>query len=365
MKDHFFISRSFIYSLCLATAALAGCSSPHSLNNSYHSSRDKNNAPDFSEMYNWAAHPYKVDPSDSTPAPYRQFIYDSTVDVFFIYPTSYTDNDAVNPEDLSNPLEQLKWNASVNDSALNERTDESSILYQASVFNHYRVFAPRYRQAHYQSFFIPDSLSKPFFDTAFSDVQNAFNYYLKYYNQGRPFIIASHSQGTVHAIRLIRESIENAPCKQQLLAAYLPGVPVQASYFKQFKPCNSSNETGCFVSWRTFKKGYEPEWVKNEHEKMVVVNPLTWESNTNLAQKEYNGGAVLYKFNKPKEHAVSAQVHGNILWTSKPRFWGSIFLTRKNYHIGDYNLFWKNIRDNVDERVAAYKQEQGLASGSK
>jgi hypothetical protein len=55
---------------------------------------------------------------------------------------------------------------------------------------------------------------------------------------------------------------------------------------------------------------------------------------------------------------VGAGIHGNILWSSKPRFFGNIFFTRKNYHIGDINLFWKNIRDNVAQQTAGYKFQQ-------
>lgn len=71
------------------------------------------------------------------------------------------------------------------------------------------------------------------------------------------------------------------------------------------------------------------------------------------APRSLNKGAVLFRFNQPSK-GVSAKVHGNILWASKPKFFGSLFFTKKNYHIGDINLFWKNIRDNIDERVKAY-----------
>ena len=41
----------------------------------------------------------------------------------------------------------------LNDQSLNAKTDYSTILYQASAFNEYRVFAPRYRQAHLRSYY--------------------------------------------------------------------------------------------------------------------------------------------------------------------------------------------------------------------
>jgi hypothetical protein len=135
-------------------------------------------------------------------------------------------------------------------------------------------------------------------------------------------------------------------------------MPVPVNYFSVCKPCTNSTQTDCFVSWRTFKKGYTPGFVKIENYKTVVVNPLNWTMDTLPVPKSYNKGAVLFEFNKPRPNAVSARIHGNILWTSKPHFWGSIFFLKKNYHIGDINLFWKNIRDNVDDRVNAFKKNE-------
>lgn len=311
-------------------------------------------APDYNAINMWAAHPWKNDPSDSTPRPYLSSRKDTTVDVFFIHPTTYTQNDVV----ASKPYTMQYWNASVLDEALNKKTDESSILNQASPFNVYRVFAPRYRQAHLKSFSLPDSISKPFFDTAYADVKKAFEYYLLHFNQGRPFIIASHSQGTLHAGRLIREMIEEKPLQQQMIAAYIIGLAVPVSYFKSLPLCDSPEGTGCFVSWRTFKKGYVPSWILAEKEKSYVVNPISWKTDTAWVSRKQQKGAVLYRFNKPKTQNVGAGIHGNTLWSDKPRFFGNLFFTQKNYHVGDINLFWKDIRDNVDLRVNAYRARQ-------
>ena len=71
-----------------------------------------------------------------------------------------------------------RWNAAIDDSALSEKTDYSTILYQASVFNqNCRVFAPRYRQAHLRAFFSDKKLNAmAAFDIAYSDVKTAFEY---------------------------------------------------------------------------------------------------------------------------------------------------------------------------------------------
>jgi len=76
--------------------------------------------------------------------------------------------------------------------------------------------------------------------------------------------------------------------------------------------------------------------------------------DTLYAPATLNTGGVLTKFNKLTPHAVDAQIHNNILWASKPKFFGSIFLTSSNYHIGDINLFYNNIKQNVNTRVKMF-----------
>ena len=305
--------------------------------------------PDYGDLSYWAAHPWKKDPADSVPKPLRaDYLQDSSADVFFIHPTTLTNkNDA-------------RWNADIDDATINAKTDYSTILYQASVFNaSCRVFAPRYRQAHIRAFFVPSSISAQYFDIAYEDIKAAFIYYLVHYNNGRPIIIASHSQGTKHAGRLLKEFFENKPLQNKLVCAYIIGLPVADNYFTVLKPCKDALSTGCYVAWRTFKNGYtEPNFVAKETFNCVVTNPLSWNSDTIFFSSTNNKGGVLLKFNKIIPRVVSARIHHNVLWSSKPNVFGKILFTKKNYHVGDINLFYINIRDNVAARVAAFLKKQ-------
>jgi hypothetical protein len=301
--------------------------------------------PDYSDLHYWAAHPYKHDLADSVPKPLRKtYVQDSMVDVFFIHPTTLVDTN------------DKRWNAPIDDAAINAKTDYSAILYQASVFNEQcRVFAPRYRQANLNAFFIAQNKSKAYFDLAYEDVKKAFEYYLAHYNNGRPIIIASHSQGTLHAGQLLKEFFEGKPLQNKLVCAYVIGMPIPTFYFTVLKPCDNPNATNCYLGWRTFKSDYEgPDYIQKEFFKSIVVNPLTWMRDSSFATTAQNKGSILKNFNKINKRGVSAQIHKNILWTSKPKFFGSVFLKSKNYHIADYNLFYMNIRANVRERIGAF-----------
>lgn len=300
-------------------------------------------------MNYWAAHPWKWDPSDSIPAPLKNEILDSLADVFFIHPTTFTDK-----------KDEHIANAQIDDAYINAKTDYSSILFQASVFNvSCRVFAPRYRQAHIQNFFSKDSVkSKAAFAIAYADIKSAFEYYLLHYNHGRPIIIAGHSQGALMAEKLLHDYFENKPLEKQLVAAYIIGWPVPKTYFKDLPMCSDSSQTGCICSWRTLRKNYVPSYLKNENGNAWVTNPLSWTMNEDFVSRKMNKGSVLTKFNKVYKRTADAQIQNGLLYTRRPKFpWSFLFFT-KNYHVGDINLYYINMRENVKTRIASFMDHE-------
>jgi len=253
-----------------------------------------------------------------------------------------------------------QWNGATNGEKLNMKTDAGSILYQASIFNGVgQVFAPRYRQAHLHAYYSKDKSSAvKAFGLAYEDVSSAFEYYMDNYNEGKPIILASHSQGTTHAIRLVKEYFDGKPLQEKLVAAYLVGMPVQKDTFQTIPPCQEEFDTGCFCSWRTYKEGHTPKKTTMGNH-IAVINPLSWETGNSIAPKSLNIGGMARKFyNGIIPEINNAQVHEGILWASKPKFPGSIFLFRKNYHIADFNFFYTNVRNNARERAAAYLLNQ-------
>lgn len=302
-----------------------------------------NQKTDYSNLYNWAAHPEKKDPSDSIPYKLSNNKKDSSVDVFFIHPTTFADKKITH-----------LTNASVMNDSINVITDYGTILYQASTFNSdAKIYAPRYRQAYIGMYYTTDTLQAlNAFDTAYSDVKAAFEYYLLHYNNNRPIVIASHSQGTTHAKRLLKEFFDNKPLQNKLVMAYLVGMPIKEKEFNQIPVCSDSTKTGCFVSWRTYRKGVEIPQKTND--KIAVVNPLSWKNDEEYVSSSSNYGGILFNFNKKFENLTDAQVHNNILWINKPNFFGSVFFNQTNYHIADYNFFYYNIREDIKRRIKYY-----------
>jgi len=306
--------------------------------------------PDYSIDKYWAALPTKNNPADDTPDTLKNNQATAGPDVFFVYPTTF----------VGKPKNEYQWNADVNDDRINDKTDKTTIRYQASIFNgSCKVYAPRYRQAHLSAFFTKDKDDKYLaLGLAYSDVKAAFQYYLQHYNKGRPIIIAGHSQGTIYAYRLLRDFFDGKQLSKQLVAAYLVGMPVPRDSFKFSNPCEHPDDVDCYCTWNTFAFNYYPKYYNDGLNNAICTNPLTWTLDTTYAPYEKNLGGVLKNFNKILPNVCDAQVHNGLLWVNQPHFPGSSFIHWKIYHIVDYNLFYMNIRENVGERVNLFLKEK-------
>ncbi|MEO0897232.1 MAG: DUF3089 domain-containing protein [Bacteroidota bacterium] len=301
-------------------------------------------APVYTDISNWAAHPEKVEYSDTIPSKEVDLqgalpTEHAKADVFFIHPTTL--------------MGGKTWNASVEDEDLNKKTESFAIKHQASIFNRSgRIYSPRYRQMALGGFYTEDKRSMAqALEVAYGDVKRAFEHYLAHENQGRPIIIASHSQGTVHGIRLVKEFFDGKELQDKLVCGYLIGWPFPQDTFKSIPVCNEPSSIGCVVGWCSWQKGKEPnKKYDGFYDNAVVVNPINWKADGSYAPSSQHKGFVGPSYKKIEEQKVDAQAHNGILWVSKP----SALITTSNYHIGDLNLFWLDVRKNAQERVNAF-----------
>lgn len=307
-------------------------------------------APDYSLESYWAALPTKRDAADSVPlkSGLKDLQSEAAADVFFIYPTIFT----------KEPRDEHDWNAAADDPILAASIQSSTILNQASIFNGAaRVYSPYYRQAHYHVFVTTDrNDSERALNVAYTDVRNAFRYYLDHYNNGRPIIIASHSQGSLHAERLLLEFFDGKPLQDRLVAAYIPGRAIPVGRFTSIKPSSDPSQTGVWASWCTFADGYFPNNYERYYKGALATNPLTWNSSPAYAPKELNKGGVGFKFTFVPNLADARSMDG-ILWIKKPYVTGRVWVRIKNWHRADLNLFYQNVRENAAVRVASFLRE--------
>lgn len=333
--------------LLISTVLVLGCSSKVVQIKGHFTETPTPPAPDYARSESWAALPEKRDAADSVPlkSDFRNGQASAKADVFFVHPTTFTEE----------PTNAFHWNADVRDAVLNEKTQTSTILNQASVFNSAgKIYAPYYRQAHLYSFYTThQGDGAEALDLAYQDVKAAFEYYLKHYNQGRPIILASHSQGSYHAERLVKDYFDGKPLQQQLVAAYLVGRAIKPDAFVNIKPTEKPDETGVWASWNTFARNHYPNNYELYFKDSQSTNPLLWNSSEDFAPKELNHGGVAFHFTFAPMLA-DAQNHKGMLWINKPYFKGRMFIHTKRWHIADINLFYANIRENAELRVKTF-----------
>lgn len=218
-------------------------------------------AVDYADPASWLCLPGRADPcgsplpttalnangygsvGQSVPRP------DAPVDCFYVYPTVSRDPGlnsdlAAGPEEIAAASIQFARFSSV-----------------------CRTFAPLYRQMTLAA--IPRSAAGENLTTnfllAYSDVLAAWRYYLQHHNQGRPFVLIGHSQGTIHLSQLLAREIEGTPAADRMLSALLIGFNVEVpegktvgGTFRQTPLCTEIGQTGCVVSYVSFRATNPP-----------------------------------------------------------------------------------------------------------
>ena len=302
--------------------------------------------PDYSSNKSWAVLPSKY------PTQLSELLGNYNTEnalVFYIYPTLLLD-----PDDTS-------WNADIFDQKARKDVIDKAIKYQASAWARAgKLYAPYYRQAHIRIF---DSKyynqGKEAGEVAYFDLKEAFEYFLKNYANNQPIIIASHSQGTIHAKRLLQEYFDGTDIQKYLVAAYLIGARIKENDFKFLKPMTSHDEIGGYVSWNTYKKNKYPEKYESWFKGGVTSNPISWDNKIESDYEDHLG--LLYINDKFYSKSVKINIKDGLLWTSIPRVPNRFLLSFiKNYHYADINLFWLDIQQNSIDRIKAWNCKNNL-----
>lgn len=321
-------------------------------------------APDYNQPASWAAYPGTASGADDLPPGTAPATAQETA-VFFVHPTTY--------------LTPLIGNASFEPASRPEiRVDEAVLRFQASVFNGCcTIFAPRYRQASLRAITSNTPRAYAADEMAYHDVADAFDRFLQVNSNG-PFILASHSQGSIHALRLLQERITGTPLQARLVAAYLIGLALPTEIEKTGMPiCRNEHATGCVISWNSLQRGHDDRrrretsviWWQGTYQPianrpLVCVNPLNWELNGS-APAAQNLGAI---YSAGRREPIPSPILGltgawcengllgiDIPANERSHFRDVLTLTGI-YHDFDYSLFYENIRANLSARIRAWKK---------
>jgi hypothetical protein len=212
---------------------------------------------------------------------------------------------------------------------------------------------------------------------AYADVRAAFQHFLAHTDAARPFLLASHSQGSALAYRLLREEIAPTALRERLVAAWLIGAPLTeetvARQIPEVPACASPEQTGCLIGWNARGPGYEPGTFEfaGEPGTQLCVNPLSWRHDEVAMPASANHGAVFLDADPVlvAPGFASAQCQQGRLVVSlsgrPPRDIKSRLLDRMlgpgNYHPIEYQLFFAEIRENAAQRLSAWLSSRAPA----
>ncbi len=304
------------------------------------STDETNNVTDYSQSSNWLS----ADTSGSLP-----------VDVFYLYPTAWRKG----PNDGNYCAVD---NASMIKGAFGAYNRQATAFLPVG-----NIYAPYYRQAD-----ATYTLSMPTIAQQDESIRiipaadgvAAFNYYLEYYNKGRPFILAGHSQGS-NVLLYVLSAIKDQPeVLDRMVAAYVIGFSVTKDYLAQSTPlkfATGPDDTGVIISYNTEAEGVTGSPVVRPG--AIAINPISWTLSEAEAPKEDNAGSITLISAEtcdltPVKDLAYAQVNterGVVVCKSVDVSKYSIQGYPSGvYHTYDYPFFYYNIRANAQNRVEKY-----------
>lgn len=240
------------------------------------------------------------------------------------------------------------------------------------------VFAPYYRQTGLkfagEIYRRDGNFEAALIGTPIDDITAALDYYFDNYNQGRPFIIAGHSQGSALVKVLLMTYFKDHPdYYRRMVAAYVIGYSVTKEDLENYpylKFATGESDAGVIVSWNT--EG--PKNVEVNAKTVVLlpnaisINPLNWKRDDTYAPAAENLGSLVANEQTGELEignlGADAQVcvaRGSVVTHAQvvpmPEDAAKVaaeFFGPDGRHGEDYTYFYNNIKDNVAKRIATF-----------
>ncbi len=328
---------------------------------------DAGPAYDYAAPASWAARPGMADdptawrPEAAVPAD------PGAAAVFFIPPTA--------------ALDTTQWNGR-SDAGLTARRLAGFLRTEASALaDAGPLWAPHYRQAVLGSFVAKDADDRRSAvaarELAYADVAAAFAVFLAAQPKDAPIVLAGHSQGGLHLMRLLQEQVAGKPLAARVVAAYVVGWPISVKAdlpVLGLPACASRAQSGCILSWQSFAEPAEPESLLDVYAResglnglpragtaMLCTNPVTGGTN-GTSPASANPGSLVPSATLEKGRLIIPGVparcdaQGFLLIGEAPTGYPAYVLPGNNFHVFDYPLFWQAVRQDVAARVAAWQQ---------
>lgn len=294
-------------------------------------------APDYAQAESWLDKPEDPDRFG--------------VDIVWIYPTVLYNDPA--------------WLMNIDRKDLIAGAAES-VTSEARIFSgQANLYAPLYRQMNLAGFYLPEAERDKITAYGEDDVRRALAYYLDHHNNGRPFILAAHSQGSYVLTQLLVDHWGSTGLEDRMIAAYVVGWSITEQDLKDnpaLRICEQARQTGCLISYNSVAPGRQKDSPLIQPG-AIVVNPLTWTLDKTLAPANLNRGSTFANKGGSFETLpgfASAQIaDGGLAVVAKdPARLQSPLFPEGVFHGYDYPLFFENISENVAQRIQSYLSDR-------
>ena len=298
----------------------------------------------------------------------------SPVDIFYLYPTSYT---ATGAEPVICAVDDSGMIAGAKDAFLRQATAFEPVG---------NVYAPYYRQADAadRAAMSPAEQVACVAGAPTRDGIAAFDYYVKHYNRGKPFILVGHSLGSNVMANLLSQYMgKNPAVYRRMVAAYVVGYSITPAYLAKnpfLKFAQGANDTGVIVSWNTegtVLYGTNPVTLPGG----LAINPITWTRTEATATAGQNLGSELLDAALPggppflnpdgsvRSFAGIADARvdtarGVVVCTTVPEAKLLFGFPEGVYHPFDYPFYYFDVRANAANRVRHFTAPTGISRPS-
>ncbi len=286
------------------------------------------------------------------------------VDVFFAYPTVYFHKDKGKNHNMSLNNVFYKTLATL------------CTAWQTEVFKEdCNIFAPYYRQVGIESLKMTDAEFVHYAKIAYIDLRDAFLYYMEHINNGRPYILAGHSQGSALLQELMRREFSNKEYTKNLVAGYLIGFSILKDdfiFYPHLKFAKCADDLGVIISYNTVIKGAKKLRVVRKGG--MCINPLNWTLTDEYAPKHLNSHTSyinifnifkIERFNYTGAYTdrengtlVIDDDTARLIENSSKHGIKKLILKHASLHMFDYALFYGNLKANVKLRIAKFMQKR-------
>lgn len=293
-------------------------------------------ATDYSIASNWLSIPATLSP----------------VDIFYLYPSSWKKLNASDPMicEIDNPMML--------------QTAPMQFEKQATAFETVgNVYAPFYRQGDAATVLALPSAEQAILVGGIptTNATAAFDYYIKHFNNGRPFILVGHSQGSVVLSNILSGYMkENPTVYQKMIAAYVIGCPITSAYLAQnphLKFAEGPDDVGVIISYNT--EAPNISIVNPVLSGLIgnVINPITWTSDETIATTAQGLGSFMPDsagvFRKVPQYA-DARIDiakGVLICSTAGALGAGDGGPNGIYHTFDISFYYYNLRQNAANRA--------------